>query len=252
MELILVPGLWLDASSWDAVLPGLQAAGHHARALTMPGTGAPAAESSSIGIADWVAATVEAIDDAVDGTGGPVALVGHSGGGNVVWGAADARPGQVSRVIFVDTVPPPPGAWISEFQVVDGVIPFPGWDFFPEAETSDIPGSDKERVAAAALSVPERVPHEPISLSDERRYQIPVTVLSGAMDAEQLRTELEQWGSFKDEAERIDSFEVVRLGSGHWPQFSMPGRLAEAIDEAVSGGSPVSNIETECPAGGLV
>ena len=30
-------------------------------------------------------------------------VVGHSGGGNVAWGVADARPDAVSRVIFVDT-----------------------------------------------------------------------------------------------------------------------------------------------------
>ena len=47
-------------------------------------------------------------------------LVGHSGGGNVVWGAAEARAGRVARVIFVDTVPPPDGREISEFEVVDG------------------------------------------------------------------------------------------------------------------------------------
>src|SRR5690606_4486695 len=96
------------------------------RALTMPGVGAPASESSAIGMADWVAAVVTEID-ALEG---PVALVGHSGGGNVVWGAADARPDRVARVVFVDTIAPPPGGMISEFDVVDGVVPFPGWDSF--------------------------------------------------------------------------------------------------------------------------
>ena len=59
----------------------------------MPGLGAPGVESAGIGIADWVAATVAAIDESV----GPVAVVGHSGGGNVAWGAADARPERVAR-----------------------------------------------------------------------------------------------------------------------------------------------------------
>ena len=54
MDIILVPGLWLDASSWDDVVPALQRAGHAVHALTMPGVGAPASESSEIGIADWV------------------------------------------------------------------------------------------------------------------------------------------------------------------------------------------------------
>ena len=43
MDVILVPGLWLDASSWDSVIPALERAGHRASPLTLPGVGAPAA-----------------------------------------------------------------------------------------------------------------------------------------------------------------------------------------------------------------
>ena len=130
MDVILVPGLWLDASSWDSVIPALERAGHRASPLTLPGVGAPAAIAEGIGIAEWVAAVVAEIDAAQH----PVALVGHSGGGNVVWGAADARPDKVARVIFVDTVPPAPGMGISEFDAVDGVVPFPGWRAFDEPD----------------------------------------------------------------------------------------------------------------------
>ena len=36
-DLILVPGMWLDGSSWDAVvLPVLESAGHRAHPLTLP------------------------------------------------------------------------------------------------------------------------------------------------------------------------------------------------------------------------
>ncbi len=37
MDLILIPGMWLDASSWDAVVPVLERADHRARPLTLPG-----------------------------------------------------------------------------------------------------------------------------------------------------------------------------------------------------------------------
>src|SRR6478752_10839274 len=154
MDIILIPGLWLDASSWDAITPALEAAGHTVHPLTMPGTGVPAPESSEIGIQDWVDAVVAEID-AIDG---PVVVVGHSGGGNVAWGAADARPDRVARVIFVDTVPPPNGQMISEFPIEDGVIPFPGWDAFEEAEIYDLDADTRERAAARTKSVPARVP----------------------------------------------------------------------------------------------
>ena len=90
MHIILVPGLWLDASSWRDVAPALEAAGHRTHPLTMPGVGASSTDSAGIGMADWVAATVAQIDH----LDGPVVLVGHSGGGPVVQqvqaGSADA------------------------------------------------------------------------------------------------------------------------------------------------------------------
>ena len=105
MDIILIPGLWLDASSWDDVLPTLRAAGLNPRPLTLPGLGAPASDSADIGMSDWVQAVV----DEIDAADGPVMVVGHSGGGNVAWAAADARPDRVARVVLVDTAVPHDG-----------------------------------------------------------------------------------------------------------------------------------------------
>lgn len=229
MDIILIPGLWLDADSWNDVTADLTRAGHTVHALTMPGVGASAAESADIGIADWVAAGVSA----VDAVGGPVAVVGHSGGGNVAWGVADARPDAVSRVVFVDTVPPAPGFGISEFEVVDGVIPFPGWETFDADDVADLDDETRARTAPLAQSVPARVPTDEITL-DGGRHRVPVTLLMGGLDDEALRSQLDQWGPYADEFRAIHDAEVVRIGSGHWPQFSVPARLAELIDAAVA------------------
>ncbi|WP_228480745.1 alpha/beta fold hydrolase [Microbacterium luteum] len=111
MDILLVPGLWLDASSWSDVTAPLVANGHRVHPLTMPGTGASASESDEIGIDDWVGAVVREIDAATH----PVVLIGHSGGGNVVYAAADRRPHAVAHVTLLDTFPPVPGAGISDF-----------------------------------------------------------------------------------------------------------------------------------------
>lgn len=229
MDIILVPGLWLDADSWAPVLESLRAAGHDPRPLTMPGVGEPASSSAAIRLDDWIAAVVAAIDQAP----GPVALVGHSGGGNVVWGAVDARPERVARVVFVDTVPPPKGRGISEFPTADGVIPFPGWGFFDAEDVADLDDALRDRAGRAMKSVPAHVPTDPIALADERRYDVPTTLLMGTLTQDQLEGYLEQWGSYGDEYRRIRDAEVVRIGSGHWPQFSAPGRLAELLVAAV-------------------
>ncbi len=230
MDVLLIPGLWLDASSWAEVLPALRAAGLNPRALTMPGVGVPAPESSDIGIADWVDAVVAEID----ATDGEVVVVGHSGGGNVAWGAADARADRVSRVVLVDTAVPFDGAMISEFEAADGVIPFPGWGFFDEDDVADLDESIRAATSPLTRSVPLRVPTDPISLRDERRYAVPVTVLSGGFDEAAFREFMTQWGRYATEFAAITDTEIVRLGTGHWPQFSQPQRLGEAIAAAIT------------------
>lgn len=222
MDVILVPGLWLTASSWDAVVPRLIAAGHRPRPLTLP-------DDPGARIDDWGDAVVRE----VDATDAPVVLVGHSGGGNVVWGAADRRPERVARVVFVDTMPPPPGAMISEFPVEDGTVPFPGWDFFDAPDVADLDAATRERIASTAVAVPGRVPTDGLTLRDERRHGIPVTILSGRLDAESLPAVLAEWGSWAEEFGRIHDAEVVHLGTGHWPQFSQPTAFAEHLSRAV-------------------
>lgn len=226
MDIILIPGLWLTASSWDDVVPALREAGHTPHPLTMPGVGA---EASDVGLADWIAAVV----DEIDRIAGPVVLVGHSGGGNVAWGAAERRADRVARVVFVDTTPPPPGADISEFPTVDGVVPFPGWDFFDAEDVADLDGATRRRTALLTASVPAKVPTDALPLAGTDRHRIPVTMLMGSMDEATFREAVTAWGAFAAEFAAIEVAEIVRLGTGHWPQFSAPDGLARRIVAAV-------------------
>ena len=63
--------------------------------------------------------------------------------------------------------------------------------------------------------------------------RLPVTVLSGHRDDAEFRRFLAQWGPFADEFTAIADTEVVRLDTGHWPQFSQPERLGEALVAAI-------------------
>jgi pimeloyl-ACP methyl ester carboxylesterase len=95
VDIILIPGLWLDASSWDDVIPALERAGHRPRPLTLPGLDAKDADRSTITLQDHVDAVTAAIDDADT----KVAVVGHSLGAGVASAAVDARVDRVARAI---------------------------------------------------------------------------------------------------------------------------------------------------------
>ena len=77
MDIILVPGFWLDASSWEEVTPPLTAAGHKVHPLTLPGLESADAPRAGIGLRTHIDAVVAKIDS----FDAPVVLVGHSGGG---------------------------------------------------------------------------------------------------------------------------------------------------------------------------
>jgi hypothetical protein len=58
MDIILVPGLWLDGASWERVVPTLERAGHRTHPLTLPGMESRDADRSRVTLADHVARAV--------------------------------------------------------------------------------------------------------------------------------------------------------------------------------------------------
>jgi pimeloyl-ACP methyl ester carboxylesterase len=90
MHIVLVPGLWLDGSSWDEVVPTLKEGGQRTHALTLPGMESKDADRSEITLRDHVDAVVEVIDS-FGPADGKVVLVGHSRGGAIAHAAVDAR-----------------------------------------------------------------------------------------------------------------------------------------------------------------
>ncbi|MFF1635617.1 alpha/beta fold hydrolase [Leifsonia sp. NPDC058248] len=230
MDIVLVPGFWLDASSWSEVTPPLVAAGHRVHPLTLPGLEAPDAPRSDITLRDHIDAVVAAVDALAD----PVALVGHSGGGAIIHGVVDQRPDRVTRAIYVDSVPLGEGGVINdELPVVNGEVPLPAWEEFDDDDLVDL--DDGLRAAFRARSVPEprRVTSDPIHLSDERRYDVPATVIACEFPSGQLISWLQAGQPFVAELGRIRETEFVDLPTGHWPQFTKPAELGEAILAAV-------------------
>lgn len=230
MDIILVPGFWLDASSWDSVTRVLERAGHRTHPLTLPGLESVDAERSDVRLHHHVAAVVAAIDRVE----GPVVLVGHSGGGPIAHGAADARPGRVVRVVHVDTWPLPNGRCVNdELPVVDGSIPLPDWSVFEDEDLVDLDDDLRAMFRARAIPEPAAVASDPQVLTDDRRYAIPATIVCCEFTGEQLRGWMAGGAAPLAELALMQDVEYVDLPTGHWPQFTRPTALAEVIRAAV-------------------
>lgn len=230
MEIVLIPGFWLDGSSWNDVAPPLREAGHTVHTPTLPGLESKDANREGIGLRDHVNAVVALIDSLTE----RVFLVGHSGGGAIAHGAVDARPDRVARVIYVDSGPLGDGGVINdEFPVVGDEIPLPDWSVFGEEDLVDLDDHLRASLRERAIPQPARVATDRQVLTDPRRYDVPVTVIACEFPSAMLRQWMEQGHSYTAELARIGSVELVDLPTGHWPQFTRPAELAGAILSAV-------------------
>lgn len=223
MDIVLIAGMWLDATAWADVAPELERLGHRPVALTLPGQG----DGDTTATYDDQVAAVTAAVDAADG---PALVVGHSAASALAWAAADARPDQVARVALVGGMPSADGeTYFGFFEPVDGVVPFPGWEPFEGPDSDDMSAELKAAVAERAVAVPATVTQGVVRLSDDRRYRVPVTMVCPEFTPEQAKEWVEA-GEIPElaKAERVD---YVDIDSGHWPMFTKPVELARILAE---------------------
>jgi pimeloyl-ACP methyl ester carboxylesterase len=70
---------------------------------------------------------------------------------------------------------------------------------------------------------------DPQRLSDERRYDVPITVIACEYSSAMLRQWMDHGHPGTRELARIREVDYVDLPTGHWPQFTRPKELAAAI-----------------------
>ncbi len=224
MDIVLIAGMWLDGSAWSEVVPELEKLGHRPVPLTLPGQGDGNTDAT---YDDQVAAVVAAVDAA----DGQALVVGHSAACALAWVAADARPEKIARVALIGGMPSADGeTYFGFFEPVDGVVPFPGWEPFEGPDSDDISDELKASVAAGAIAVPAAVTQGVLHLSDERRYDVPVTMVCPEFTPAQAK----EWVEAGEIPELAKSTDVayVDIDSGHWPMFTKPVELARILADA--------------------
>ncbi len=221
MDVVLIAGLWLDGSAWDEVTAAVERLGHRPVPLTLPGQG----DGATSGTLDDQVATVLS---AVDAASGRPLVVGHSAACTLAWLAADARPEKVGAVALIGGFPANDGDRYADFfEVVDGAVPFPGWDPFEGPDSADLDEQARRRMESLVVQVPEGVTKSVVRLTDARRFSVPVFLICPEFVPAQARA----WIDAGDvpELARVEHLELVDIDSGHWPMFTQPAELVRIL-----------------------
>lgn len=232
-HVVLVPGFWLGAWAWDDVVTHLRDQGVAALAITLPGLEPDHPDRGSVRLADHVAAIEQALGLAPQGA--RTVLVAHSGAAVPATVALDRHVDEVDHVVWVDTAP-----------VVDGYAIDPDVEgnehaleaqYDEELEQGSMAGLSEEQLATfreRAVPQPASTLRETVSLTDDRRLDVPGTVVCTAFSAAAYRSYAEQGMPFLQGVLQHRRLELVDLPTGHWPMWSRPAELAGIIARAAA------------------
>ncbi len=256
-SIVLVPGHWLGGWAWDSVAKILRARGHAVTAVTLPGyePGRPGAAATTL--TDQADALEQVVRDASAG-GSSVVLVGHSGANYPISVVLDRDPSLVSRVVWVDSGPvsdassfdpdpdldpgPEPGSDSEpepdpepDLQATAGLVARPLPPFEALGEVASLEGLDAVALATfreRAIPVPGPVLSEQVRFTDDRRHAVPTTIIACSIPSAVMLQLAKDGHPMMAEVAHLTDLETVDLPTGHWPMWSRPDDLAEAISAA--------------------
>ena len=236
---VLVHGAWHGAWCWQRVLPLLQAQGLAAHAVTLTGVGERAhLLSGQIRLSTHIADVLGLIDSLELPR---VLLVGHSYGGLVITGVADAlikrsQPGAALHgLVYVDAVTPHPGeSWSSQHTAETvaarlklaaeqgaGVAIPP-----PDAAAFGLTGADRDWVNRRQTPQPLGVYQDTLHFDAHTVASVPRTFIDCTEPA------LPTIAVMRQRARTEPGWTVHELATGHDPMVSAPVDLTRLLAQA--------------------
>jgi len=136
----------------------------------------------------------------------------------------------------VDSVPVGDGGCIDDaLPAENGEVPLPDWELFDDEDLFDLDDELRAAFRERAIPSPVHVTRDPQRLSDDRRYDVPSTVIACEFPSAMIREWIAGGHPYVQELAKIRDVDYVDLPTGHWPQFTKPRELGRAI--AASAGS---------------
>jgi pimeloyl-ACP methyl ester carboxylesterase len=239
-SLVLVHGAWHGGWCWQRVVPLLQAQGLTAHAVTLTGVGERAhLLSGQIRLSTHVADVLGLIRARELKR---VLLVGHSYGGLVITGVADALlkragPGsaEVAGLVYVDAVTPHPGeSWSSQHtpetvaarlalaQDKGAGVGIPALD----AAAFGLEGPDRDWVNRRQTPQPLGVYQDPLHFDPAAVAALPRTFIDCIAPA------LPTIAVMRQRVRTEPGWVVHELATGHDPMVSAPQDLADLLQQA--------------------
>jgi len=223
--IVLVPGFWLGAWAWDAVVAPLRSEGHHVTALTLPGLESADADRSAITFAEHV----DAICEAVTAARRPVVLAVHSGAGAPGYAVTDRIPTQIKAMIYVDTGPAK-CALDSDFAAAEKPMP----SLEKLAAEENLTGLTKEHLETfrrRAIPEPGAALRGTAQLTNDARLDVPSTVICTGYTSDQYKDAVKEGQAWLGGLAELHNVTYVDLPTSHWPMWSRPQELARIIGD---------------------
>jgi hypothetical protein len=228
VRIVLVPGFWLGAWAWDEVAALLRAQGDDVVELTLPGLEPGHESPGDISLEDHVAA----IEAALEGDD-PVVLVAHSGAAAPATVAIDRNVDRIAASVWVDTAPVVDGYAMDASFEGDALPLAAQWDDeLEQGSMRDLTPAQLDDFRSRAVPEPAAAVRDAARLTDDRRLDVPATIVCTAFSAADYRSHAEGGAPFLAGVLEHRALTLVDLPTGHWPMWSKPIELAAIIDVA--------------------
>lgn len=233
-SIVLVPGHWLGAWAWDAVAAELRRRGHHVVAVTLPGLDSDDPNRASTTVAQQADALGSAVHAAA-AHGSYVVLVAHSGAGFPTSVLLDQEPTAIARVVYVDSGPSSDGSTFDASAPLElDEVPLPPFEELTAggASLEGLNEHNLKRFRERSVPQPGPVMRESVYLRNNARRDVPTTIIACSFSSEVVMQMAREGHPMMAEVATLRDLELVDLPTGHWPMWSRPTDLAEAIATA--------------------